>query len=130
MVCGVHIGIDFDDTISINESVWAKIIQTMIQAGWDVSIVSIRSNKDDNRDIFEFADSLSIPAFVTHGKQKAPFMDNIGRPVSIWIDDFPVGIPDPTALLGTAISCDGMGEPVDPNNELPGYITLRNSESA
>lgn len=120
-----HIGIDFDQTISINTDVWSNIIQVMINAGWDVSVVSVRSEKEDNSDIFNFADSLSIPAYVTHGKQKAPFMEAINRPVSIWIDDFPALIPSPQELLGTAISCQAMGEEVDPQNELPGFITLK-----
>lgn len=132
----LHIGLDFDETITLDFEKWEQLILLMLSFGWRVSIVSIRqqdpheksSHRNNNKDIFDYAHELGVAAFTTHGVQKKTFMEQHGLPVDIWIDDSPETIPTGTTLLGMAIGCKVMNEAVDPNNELPGYIVMKDEE--
>jgi hypothetical protein len=101
----VHVGLDFDETVTTNPDLFAQIVQLFIQAGFTVSLVSIRPSNQPNQDAVDFADSLDIACFFTGGQQKAPFMIQQGRPVDIWIDDAPELIPNVNTLTGTAVGC-------------------------
>lgn len=120
----MHVGIDFDETITAGPEIWQRVIQLFLAAGWTVSIVSIRPLNQPNKDLVEFASACGIPFYTTNGTQKAPYMISEGVPVDIWIDDAPETIPSGTALLGMAIGCMRNGEPVDPENTLSAKITI------
>tara|TARA_Y100000310_G_scaffold193566_1_gene193507 strand:+ start:3417 stop:3830 length:414 start_codon:yes stop_codon:yes gene_type:complete len=114
-----HIGIDFDDTITVNPAMWLAIIEIMQKNGHPVTIVTIRHKNDPcNPEIEAFADLAGIPYVATEGKQKAAFMDAEGRHVDIWIDDSPSLIPAGKELKGTLLGCLRAGEPVDPEREI------------
>jgi len=126
----MHIGVDFDETVTTNPFLWQQIIQLFLQNGCQVSLVSIRPLNQPNIDMMEFASACGIPMYTTNGMQKAPYMEAEGHPVDIWIDDAPETIPSGTTLLGMAIGCMRQGEPVDPEGELPGRITFKEQPKA
>lgn len=121
----MHIGLDYDETVTADPHLWQQVVQLFLRAGHQVSLVSIRPLNQPNTDLIEFSCACGIPMFTTNGMQKAPYMAAEGCPVDIWIDDAPETIPSGTTLLGMAIGCMKQGEPVDPDAELPGYITLK-----
>ncbi|OUV23551.1 MAG: hypothetical protein CBC55_00755 [Gammaproteobacteria bacterium TMED95] len=100
----MHFGIDFDETINRDISLWQDIISTIISADHQVSIITIRSNKYGNDDIECFANFANVPVIYTHGCQKETFTDAIGLKIDIWIDDSPLFIPKCDAMPNVVLS--------------------------
>jgi hypothetical protein len=121
----MHIGLDFDETITENPALWLECVRLFQNAKWTVSVVSIRPNNQENQDVLDFAALANVTAYFTDGKQKSTFMKAQGCPVNIWIDDAPELIPDPTTLKGVLVGCILFGEEVDPHNEIDADIVIK-----
>lgn len=92
----LHIALDYDDTYAANRPMWASIVKVMQSHGCDVRFVTARfetPNNYSNDEIIFDAKNLDIPIIYCNGVQKAQRCDDVGFPVDIWIDDFPVLIP-------------------------------------
>jgi hypothetical protein len=122
----MHIGLDFDETITENPALWLECVSLFRNAKWTVSVVSIRPNNQNNQDVLDFAALANVTAYFTDGQQKSSFMKDQGYPVNIWIDDAPELIPDPTILKGVLVGCILLGEKVDPHNEIDADIIIKN----
>jgi len=88
----MKIAIDYDDTITKSESMWAVIISIIAKEGHEVVIATAREY--EGSDIASFRKKVysliayDIPVILT---RHFPKMD-ILQDVDIWIDDFPLGI--------------------------------------
>uniref|UniRef100_A0AAU6NVH1 Uncharacterized protein n=1 Tax=Escherichia phage 1-6bf TaxID=3117708 RepID=A0AAU6NVH1_9CAUD len=99
----MNIGLDYDDTYTSNKKLWRSVVALMQAEGYDVRFVTYRfaePNGYDNHDIKIDAECLQIPIIFCNGVQKDEVCRQLGFFVDIWIDDFPVGIPQKDHLDG------------------------------
>ena len=99
----MHIGLDYYDTITLDPELWDRVIALFIDAGHQVTIVTIRSDRHGADDIKNYADAHGIPAVFTFGCQKDTFTAALGITIDIWIDDTPLLIPDCKEMPGLVL---------------------------
>lgn len=104
----MHIGLDYDDTITLDPELWDRVIALFIDAGHQVTIVTIRSDRHGADDIKNYADAHGIPAVFTFGCQKDTFTAALGITIDIWIDDTPLLIPDCKEMPGLVLGNTGQ----------------------
>lgn len=76
------VSVDYDDTFTLDPSMWRKIIEIIEASGHVVVCCTFRKEHDE---ITDFPGEV----FYTGGLPKAQFMEDAGVPVDIWIDDWP-----------------------------------------
>lgn len=99
----MNIGLDYDDTYTSDKKLWRSVVALMQAKGYDVRFVTYRfaePNGYHNHDIKIDAECLQIPIIFCNGVQKDDVCRQLGFFVDIWIDDFPVGIPQKDHLDG------------------------------
>lgn len=102
----MNIGLDYDDTFSADPELWELLIHAAKARGHDVRIVTFRFESTSayaNDDVIEDAKKNGIPVIFCNGIQKDRVTRDLGFPVDIWIDDWPVGIPIAEHLAGMAV---------------------------
>lgn len=105
-----RIALDFDDTFTLNSSVWHHIVDLMIIEGdFDVRFVTFRHSTDDNTDIEFWSGELGIQVIYCGGVQKAQVCAEKGWFPDVWIDDFPVLIPMKQQLQGMILGIEKNG---------------------
>ncbi len=80
-------GIDFDDTITKHPEMFSKIINTMIDYGCDIYIVTARQQSGWCEKLRAFHLATGIDVIFTGATAKHDVVD-----IDIWIDDFPLAI--------------------------------------
>jgi hypothetical protein len=85
------IGVDFDETISDNETAWLGVMQLLERSGYHVVIVTWRKPDEWPSDLKMFVDK-GFKVYYTSRQSKQKFMNAQGIKVSIWIDDNPAAI--------------------------------------
>ncbi len=107
----MNIGLDFDDTITSNITLWNKIIDLFKSEGYKVYIVTIRLDNSLNDDIHEFIRESNVDdVFFTGGLQKESYCRSKGIEIDIWIDDQPITIPKASSLSSMYKGCVNSGE--------------------
>lgn len=84
----ICVAIDYDETISLNEVGWMRIIKAFQNEGFKVIVVTYRPPECDPWELGWFSKG-GIPVHFTSGKAKRKFMHDLGVRVDIWIDDMP-----------------------------------------
>lgn len=84
----MRISIDYDGTYTANPYAWERGLGTFMDfaEGWELVCVTMRY---PNEPIEINWMGKKIPVYYTSRKAKKPFMESIGKPVDIWIDDSP-----------------------------------------
>ena len=89
------IAIDFDDTFTTDETLWAGFIHSAKSRGHEILCVTSRRDSEDSlKEInrrFEFH-SIQIRVIFSNRKSKVDTMKDKGIRVDIWIDDLPYGL--------------------------------------
>jgi hypothetical protein len=99
-IINMNIALDFDETYTLDPSVWEKIVSILKEGSHDVRIVTLRYDlKTDNADIISAADRMGIPIIWCCGKPKAEVCAEEEFWVDIWIDDFPLLIDRAESVL-------------------------------
>jgi hypothetical protein len=102
----MRLGLDFDDTVSLDPELFGALIELFKARGHEVIIVTIRQgNNALNSDVLDFAKEHDVDVIFTEGKQKAPFCNKLGKHVDVWMDDYPAAIPSVNKLAGMAFGC-------------------------
>ena len=84
-----NIGIDYDDTISLNIDMWKSIIKIFNSFNFNVYVVTYRDSSQFE-DIYRF--SFVKDYIYTSGKGKKQYCKDMGVEIDIWIDDCPESI--------------------------------------
>ena len=82
------ISIDYDETFSLDISLFLNIAQLFKSAGFDVICCTCRNIKFKDEKLKLIEDS-GIKCYFTSGKAKKSYLENKGIVVSVWIDDDP-----------------------------------------
>jgi len=85
------IGVDFDETISDNESGWLQVLTLLERLGYHVVIVTWRTPKTYPEDL-QFLVDRGFAVYYTSLQAKQDYMAAKGIRVDIWIDDNPLAI--------------------------------------
>ena len=90
----MRIGLDFDNTLTADPTLWAAFVSLAQKLGHSVVIVTARRDNHENRaDLTDFLESRefpSIPIFYTNLGSKIAHMKKLGMPVDIWVEDDPL----------------------------------------
>lgn len=116
----MNIALDFDDTITLDVSLWSTFVTIFRNAGHKIYIVSLRPDSSFNEDIEQFvAESPVDGVLYTSGLQKDPYCLSKGITIDIFIDDSPEMIPSAYRLKKMVKGCKNfasMGEPLRPTS--------------
>lgn len=85
------VAVDFDETISDNESGWLQVLATLERIGYHVVICTWRSPTMYPEDL-QFLVDKGYTVFYTSLQCKKDYMAAQGIDVAIWIDDNPFAI--------------------------------------
>lgn len=87
-VTPVKVGLDYDNTITLDPDTWSCIIRIMQLAGWEICVTTWRP-LEERAEVDQFVSSLPIPIPVIYcnGVAKRTLFD-----ADIWIDDKPASV--------------------------------------
>lgn len=85
------VAVDFDETISDNESGWLRVLELLEKIGYHVVVCTWRTPETYPEDL-QFLVDRGYRIFYTSLQAKKEFMAAQGINVSIWIDDNPFAI--------------------------------------
>jgi hypothetical protein len=94
----MNIALDFDDTYTRDPFMWDQFIQTTLDRGHDIRIVTFRKSTMTDPQLDWLA--KKIPVIFTEYIQKRAFCNHLGFMVDVWIDDSPEFIVEPMYILG------------------------------
>lgn len=86
------IAIDFDDTFTADDILFAGFVYLAQQRGHKVIMVTARPRDEINKKaVFDFLEKcgIDIPVSFTDRTSKLRYMEELGTRVDIWIDDNP-----------------------------------------
>lgn len=84
------VGIDYDNTVTLDSHLWHVIIFHIINRGHECVIVSCRTDNDKNRkEISNWLDNIKIPIILTSHLPKRDYALSLGYNIHVWIDDTP-----------------------------------------
>lgn len=92
------IAVDFDETISDNESGWLQVLLLLERIGYHVVICTWRKPTDYPEDL-KFLVDKGFSVYYTSQHAKQDYMRQQGIDVAIWIDDNPFAILNNAAHL-------------------------------
>jgi hypothetical protein len=104
----MRIGLDYDGTYTADPVLWDAFINAARQRGHEVHLVTMRADSEPVR-LGAHVDRIHY----TDRKAKRQFMQALGLPVQVWIDDMPdfiVGNAAPRSLAENAASGIWAGE--------------------
>ncbi len=84
----MRIGLDFDETYTLDPMFWDQFIQLAEGCGHVVVVVTCRRNTPENREVLDVALDGRAAIFTDLGS-KVLKMNHLGLPVDVWIDDDP-----------------------------------------
>ncbi|WYV99035.1 hypothetical protein Roomu2_00036 [Pseudomonas phage vB_PpuM-Roomu-2] len=95
------VAVDFDETISDNESGWLQILALLERVGYHVVICTWRTPETYPEDL-QFLVDKGYAVFYTSLRSKREYMKEQGIDVAIWIDDNPWAVDNdaPNLHLG------------------------------
>jgi len=99
------IAIDFDNTWTADAALWKQFADDAKKRGHDVIIVTARNFNAGWSDDIERKKPATLHMYFSHGELKRPYMEALGIPVDIWIDDQP-GTIEPCRKLPDASDSD------------------------
>ena len=82
------VAVDFDETISDNETGWVKVLELLEKIGYHVVICTWRTPDTYPEDL-KFLVDKGYTEFYTSLRAKREYMKEQGIEVAIWIDDNP-----------------------------------------
>ena len=86
----MNIAIDFDETITLDPSMWKKVIKIMKDSGHCVYCVTLRNDSIKNvTEVYSVIGNDVDAIFFTGGMAKKDYMYDQGFYISVWIDDNP-----------------------------------------
>jgi len=83
----MRISLDYDFTYTQDPELWDEFIASAKKRGHEVVCVTMRSRDEAQEIIDKFGDD--VPVHCTNRIAKVPFMNHMGIPINIWIDDSP-----------------------------------------
>lgn len=86
------ISIDYDDTFTVNQEMWLKIIQIWESEGFKVVCCTARRDTFDNRKQLQTTLPETVNVYFAYDCPKRQYMEYRGVDVDIWIDDSPEAI--------------------------------------
>jgi hypothetical protein len=92
------VALDYDNTVTSNLPLMNSMVSLLKSEGYEVIIVTRRNLEGDNRDLEEFAEKHGLNCIFSEGLQKKQVCEGLGVFPSIWVDDYPGGIPNHTEL--------------------------------
>lgn len=92
----MKIALDYDGTVTESFDLWASFVSLFREGGHDVRIVTFRGPEDSTNDLVDFAEYCDIPIIFTSRVAKKIHCQNIGWEPTIWIDDTPSLITNPS----------------------------------
>lgn len=104
----MNIALDYDDTFTADKQLWEPFVFSALQRGHDIRFVTFRfehPNGYSNDDIRFDSARMGIPVIFCDGVQKDVVTRDLGFVVDIWIDDFPLAIPEKESLVKMAEGC-------------------------
>lgn len=91
----LNIALDYDNTYSADPNFWIQFIQTSMDYGHNVFIVTYRDDRYDRNSDLEFLNAI-IPVYYTRGCAKKWWMNQFApeehSKVHIWIEDRPESV--------------------------------------
>ena len=103
----MHIGLDYDGTYTEDPATWLQVVKLMLAAGHQVTVVTMRYPSECAGRIDPALIALGVPVVATKRQAKAPFMEMLGSPVHIWIDDHPRAVHESAAQIWGKASPEG-----------------------
>lgn len=92
----MNIGLDYDDTITRDESTWATVVAVLDSCGHDVYIVTWRTPEEaKSMKLSHTMRKYLTGIYATSRQAKQKFMFEQGICIDVWIDD------NPSAILRT-----------------------------
>lgn len=91
--------LDYDHTFSADPIFWKLFIASAKSNGYDVYIVTMRHDNQEEGDEVRQAISGLIPIIFCNRRWKKKVVEEQGIKISIWIDDFPEAIGDQRELF-------------------------------
>ncbi|MFM0417496.1 hypothetical protein [Paraburkholderia aromaticivorans] len=86
----MNISLDFDGTYTEDPQHWNQFIDSFLEAGHTVQIITMRAEHETNRSLKDLA--KKIPVHFTDRKAKLPYAIEKGFHIDVWIDDNPMWI--------------------------------------
>jgi hypothetical protein len=83
------IGLDFDQTITLDPDFWRAFVALAKSHGHKVAIVTARQETEENALECDMPDAL---VYMTSGSGKRWYMEQKGIKVDVWVDDSPEAI--------------------------------------
>lgn len=83
------IALDFDGTFTLDPSFWTAFIGVATVMGHEVICVTARPETEEWPDSDLDALPETVHVYKTRLRPKRAFMDEVGVPVDVWIDDAP-----------------------------------------
>lgn len=103
----MHIGLDYDGTYTEDPATWLQVVKTMLAAGHMVTVVTMRYPSECEGLIDPDLLGLGVRVVPTSRMAKAPFMDQLGIKIHIWIDDHPEAVHKSAAEIWGVASPEG-----------------------
>lgn len=82
------IAVDYDKTYNSNPALYSHILELINAYGEQAVIVTCRYDSPEER----IKDYMPCKVYYTNRMAKRTFMESIGIPIAIWIDDNPASI--------------------------------------
>lgn len=88
----MRIALDWDDTYTADPDLWEQFIELAKARGHKVVICSCRTPEWEERDPMVTPSNTSV--FLTSYGPKREYMERMGLPVDVWIDDWPESVKE------------------------------------
>ena len=85
----MRISLDFDLTYTVDPKSWNKFIDIFQAAGHEICIVTFRPPDCVDPAMEWLFQTKGVVTYFTNATPKKRFMDELGRPIDVWIDDSP-----------------------------------------
>ena len=93
----MRIGLDYDDTFTVDPVAWSEVVAVLQSRGHEVVCVSARYKCFENQRELEDAIPPGVDVVLCSMNAKLDVMRKRGTPVDVWIDDNPYTI-DPDGM--------------------------------
>lgn len=84
----MNIALDFDETYTLDPTLWDVFINAAVRKGHKVFCVTMR-NDDEMMEVYSQLNGKVNAIFNTSRHAKLPYMNKVGIKIDVWIDDRP-----------------------------------------